>query len=94
MRAKAAGPRQRPDTGRGLKAFAGLNIRAIHHDLIASLAANIEAEFDRAEEPITQATARKFAHEHDRPSAYDLIFVPNFLTRQTQLRPSKPTYGD
>jgi hypothetical protein len=69
--------------GRALSEFAGLNIRAIHHDSIASLAANIEAEFDRADEPISWATAYRFAYEQgtNRPSAYDLIFVPNFLTR-------------
>jgi len=33
-----------------------LNIRAIHHDSIASLAADIEAEFDLADEPISWAT--------------------------------------
>jgi hypothetical protein len=43
--------------GRALREFAGLNIRAIHHDSIASLAASIEAEFERADEPISSATA-------------------------------------
>jgi len=67
---------------RALSEFAGLNPRAIHRDSIASLAASIEAEFDRADEPISWATAYTFAYEQgtDRPSAYDLIFVPNFLT--------------
>ena len=69
--------------GRALREFAGLNIRAIHHDSIASLAASIEAEFERADEPISSATARRFAYEQGtiQPSAYDLIFVPNFLTQ-------------
>ncbi len=38
---------------RSLSEFAGLNIRAIHHESIASLASDIEAEFDRADEPIS-----------------------------------------
>lgn len=68
---------------RALSEFAGLNVRAIHHESIASLAFDIEAEFDRADEPISRATARRFAYEQgtNRPSAYDLIFVPYFLTR-------------
>jgi hypothetical protein len=48
-----------------------------------SNASSIEAEFERADEPISSATARRFAYEQGttRPSAYDLIFVPNFLTQ-------------
>jgi hypothetical protein len=70
--------------GRSLREFTGLNIGAIHHDSIASLAASIEAEFDRAGEPISEAAARRFAYEQgtNRPSAYDLIFVPYFLTQK------------
>ena len=69
--------------GRAFIEFAGLNIRAIHDHSIASLAASIEGEFDRAGEPISQATAYRFAYEQGtkHPSAYDLIFVPNFLTQ-------------
>jgi hypothetical protein len=68
---------------RALSEFAGLNIRAIHHESIASLAFDIGAEFDQADEPISRMTARRFAYEQgtNRPSAYDLIFVPYFLTR-------------
>jgi hypothetical protein len=69
--------------GRALSEFAGLNVRAVHHESIASLASDIEAEFDRADESISRATARRFAYEQgtNRPSAYDLIFVAYFLTR-------------
>ena len=69
--------------GRAFREFAGLDIRAVHHESIASLASDIEAEFDRADEPISRANALRFAYEQgtNRPSAYDLIFVPNFLTR-------------
>ena len=82
--------------GQALSEFAGLNIRAIHHDVIASLAASIEAEFDRADEPISRATAYRFAYEQgtDRPSAYDLIFVPYFLTRADTPKTSKPSCAD
>ena len=68
---------------RALSEFTGLNIRAIHHESIASLASDIEAEFDRADEPISRTTARRFAYEQgtNQPSAYDLIFVPYFLAR-------------
>lgn len=81
--------------GRAFGEFAGLDVRAVHHESIASLASDIEAEFDRADESISRATALRFAYEQgtNRPSAYDLIFVPNFLTRadapqsfQTELR--------
>lgn len=69
--------------GRALREFGGLDIRAVHHESIASLASNIEAEFERADEPISRTTALRFAYEQgtNRPSAYDLIFVPYFLTR-------------
>jgi hypothetical protein len=69
--------------GRALREFAGLDVRAVHHESIASLASDIEAEFDRADEPISRATALRFAYEQgtSRASAYDLIFVPYFLTR-------------
>lgn len=55
----------------------------------------ISAEFDQSDEPITRATARRFAEENgvDRPSAYDLVITSNFLTAedsvtefQTELR--------
>lgn len=81
--------------GRAFRGFSGLDVRATHHESIASLASDIEAEFDRADEPISRRTALRFAYEQgtSRPSAYDLIFIPNFLTRadapqafQTELR--------
>ena len=47
------------------------------------LASRIEAEIDRADEPIPSGTAFRFAYAEwtYRPSAYDLISVPNFLTQ-------------
>jgi hypothetical protein len=68
--------------GRTLTEFSGLDIRAIHSESFRSRAAGIEAEFDRADEPISWATAVGMAYDEgtSRPSAYDLIFVPNFFT--------------
>ena len=68
---------------RALTEFEGLDVRAVHHATIASLASDIEAEFDRADEAISRATALNLAYQQgiSRPSAYDLIFVPYFLTQ-------------
>jgi len=74
--------------GRVFADFTGLDVRAVHHASVASLAASIEAEFDQAGEPVSRATASRFAYEQGtgRPSAYDLVFVPNFLTRADALQ--------
>lgn len=45
------------------------------------------AEFDRANEGITESAARQFARDDgvDRPSAYDLVITCNFLTTEESL---------
>jgi len=68
---------------RRFREFEGFDVHEVHHASIASLAWRIEEEFDSADEWVSRSTALKFAYEEgtDRPSGYDLVFIPNFLTR-------------
>jgi hypothetical protein len=62
--------------------FSDFDVRQTHHRRILQNAEQIRGEFDRADEYITDSAARRMSYEQggDRPSAYDLIFVSNFLT--------------
>ena len=55
------------------------HVKALDH-----AAALISADFDRADEPIMRSTARRLAEEGrvDKPSAYDLVIMCNFLTAE------------
>jgi hypothetical protein len=77
---------------RALEEFDQLDIREIHNTSIASLASSFEAEYDSDEEPISRSTAFGLAYEQgtDHPSAYDLIFLPNFLTQPNVVETFKP----
>jgi hypothetical protein len=68
--------------GRSVSDFGSFHVRNRHHKAVADRAASIACEFDYAEEPIQQSTARRMAYHEGvgAPSAYDLIFLPNFLT--------------
>jgi SAM-dependent methyltransferase len=59
------------------------HVRALDH-----MAAVISADFDRADESIAPSTARRFAEEDgvDRPSAYDLVLMCNFLTTKDSVK--------
>ncbi|MFJ1978764.1 hypothetical protein [Streptomyces albogriseolus] len=59
------------------------HVRALDH-----AAETVFAEFDRANEPIRRATARRFAEDDgvDRPSAYDLVVASNFLTTEGSVK--------
>lgn len=55
------------------------HVRALDH-----AAALISTDFGRADEPITDSTARRLTEEDgvDKPSAYDLVITCNFLTAE------------
>jgi hypothetical protein len=59
-----------------------------HVTALDQVAALISADFDRADEPIARSTARRFAEEDgvDKPSAYDLVVVCNFLTTEDSVK--------
>jgi ribosomal protein RSM22 (predicted rRNA methylase) len=59
-----------------------------HVTALDHVAALISADFDRADEPITRSTARRFAEEDgvDKPSAYDLVVMCNFLTTEDSVK--------
>jgi hypothetical protein len=59
------------------------HVRALDH-----MAALISADFDRADEPIARSTARRSAEEDgvDKPSAYDLVLMCNFLTTKDSVK--------
>ncbi|MFF4361881.1 hypothetical protein [Streptomyces sp. NPDC001604] len=59
------------------------HIKALDH-----AATLVSADFDRAEEPIMRSTARRFAEEDgvDKPSAYDLVVMSNFLTTEDSIQ--------
>jgi hypothetical protein len=59
-----------------------------HVTALDHVAALLSADFDRADEPITSSTARRFAEEDgvDKPSAYDLVVMCNFLTTEDSVK--------
>ena len=59
-----------------------------HVSALDHVAALISADFDRADEPITRSTARRLAEEDgvDKPSAYDLVVMSNFLTTEENVK--------
>ncbi|GAB3925853.1 hypothetical protein GCM10029976_019700 [Kribbella albertanoniae] len=62
--------------------FQAFSARQLHHDGIGAVANNIQADFDRADEYLSERQAREFALDQGGfpPSAYDLIILCNFLT--------------
>lgn len=68
--------------------FATFDVREVHNAAMAAAASQIEWEFERADEPISLAAAFRFAYKDGvtTPSAYDLIFVPYFLTQPDMLQ--------
>lgn len=68
--------------------LAGFSPIREHVTALDHVAALISADFDRADEPITRSTARRFAEEDgvDRPSAYDLVVMCNFLTTKDSVK--------
>lgn len=68
---------------RSIDDFSGFDVRRRHHEAIAERADWILSDFDSADEPIAQNTAFEMAYQDGVriPSAYDLIFMCNFLTQ-------------
>ena len=67
--------------------FKGFDVKQRHHHSVGHSAARIANEFDVADEPISDATARQMAYEQGvrDPSAYDTVFLCNFLTQPSML---------
>jgi hypothetical protein len=67
---------------RSIHEFEGFDVWRRHHRSVADSAARIVEEFDQADEWISDAAARQLAYEEgvQEPSAYDMIFLCNFLT--------------
>jgi hypothetical protein len=70
---------------RSVHQFKGFDVTQRHHQSVAHSAARIANEFDDADEPISDATARQMAYDQGvpEPSAYDMAFLCNFLTQPT-----------
>jgi len=68
--------------------IAGFSPIREHVTALDHAAALLFADFDRADEPITRGTARRFAEEDgvDKPSAYDLVVMCNFLTKEDSVK--------
>jgi len=68
--------------GRSVHEFKDFDVRRRHHESVAVRAVRIANEFDQTDDPISDATARRMAYEGGvpKPSAYDFIFLCNFLT--------------
>ncbi|MWA08634.1 hypothetical protein [Streptomyces sp. BA2] len=68
--------------------LAGFSVIREHVRALDHAAESISAEFDQSDEPITRATARRFAEEDGvgRPSAYDLVVTSNFLTAEGSVK--------
>ncbi len=67
--------------------FKGFDVKRRHHHSVGHSAGRIANEFDVADEPISDATARQMAYEQGvrNPSAYDMVFLCNFLTQPSML---------
>lgn len=68
---------------RSIDDFSDFSVQQRHHEAIAQRAKQILIDFDRADEPITLKTAFGMAYQDGGaiPSAYDLVFMCNFLTQ-------------
>jgi hypothetical protein len=70
---------------RSIHDFTGFHVRERHHRSVARSAARLASELNEVDEPISDARARQMAYEEGvlEPSAYDMIFLCNFLTQQS-----------
>lgn len=68
---------------RSIEDFSGFDTQRRHHGAIAQHARAILSDFDSADEPISLKTAFRMAYQDGGglPSAYDLVFMCNFLTQ-------------
>jgi len=80
--------------GRSVHDFKGFDVKQRHHESVGHSAARIANEFDAADEPISDATARQMAYEQGvrEPSAYDMVFLCNFLTQPSMLENFEPEF--
>ncbi|MRW84872.1 hypothetical protein GJ698_12345 [Pseudoduganella sp. FT26W] len=71
---------------RAIHDLSGFKVKTRHNEAVAERAHWIRHEFDSADEYISSAAAFKIAYEEGvhAPSAYDMIFMCNFLT-QTEM---------
>ncbi|MEJ2871966.1 hypothetical protein WCD74_29700 [Actinomycetospora sp. OC33-EN08] len=62
--------------------FSGFDQQQVHRDRRLAAARQIEAEFDRSDEPISASSARRLAHDErlGGVSAFDLIVLSNMPT--------------
>ncbi len=69
--------------GRAIVEFERFGVAHRHHEGVAHMAAQIAKEFDEIDQPISDAIARQMAYDKGapQPSAYDMIFLCNFLTQ-------------
>jgi ribosomal protein RSM22 (predicted rRNA methylase) len=70
---------------RSIDDFTGFDTRQRHHQATNQAARVIFNDFDFADEPISMKTAFRLAYQDEGkvPSAYDLVFMCNFLTQQS-----------
>ncbi|SEB25127.1 hypothetical protein [Variovorax sp. YR216] len=68
---------------RAIDEFTGFNATARHHQSVAQRTQRILQEFSAADEHITRKAASRMAYQEggSPPSAYDLVFMCNFLTQ-------------
>jgi ribosomal protein RSM22 (predicted rRNA methylase) len=71
--------------GLSIDNLTNFDVRARHHGSVAGRAAQIVREFYEADEWISDAAARQMAYQEGvaEPSAYDMIFLCNFLTQKS-----------
>lgn len=69
--------------GPSIDDFSGFDTQRRHHEAIAQHARWLLSDFDSADEPISLKTAFRMAYQDGGglPSAYDLVFMCNFLTQ-------------
>ncbi len=70
---------------RAIGDFSGFDTQRRHHEAIAHHARRLLCDFASADEPISLKTAFGMAYQDGGgvPSAYDLVFVCNFLTQRS-----------
>jgi ribosomal protein RSM22 (predicted rRNA methylase) len=70
---------------RSIHDFTGLHVWERHHRSVARSAAHLVSELHEAGEWVSDASARQMAYEEGvlEPSAYDMVFLCNFLTQQS-----------
>lgn len=68
---------------RAIDDLSGFDPQRRHHEAIAQHARKIFSDFNSADEPISSKSAFRIAYQDggSAPSAYDLIFMCNFLTQ-------------